>query len=134
MHGQVVVRAAALSSTAAVSTRRVVSGCHLPATLRDKHLDHDGHSATTRLSTCMFDHHRRSDGHHHTRMPATLRLRSDRQHLDHMPAAMPTGHRNEQHNDDRLPTAMPGEHCRRAHDQPHRARLSCPLPAPLHGR
>jgi hypothetical protein len=132
MHGRVLVRTVTLPSTTAVPARRVVPSRYLPATLRDEHLYHDGHSVTTRLSTSLFDHHRHSDGHH-TRMPATLRLRSDRQHLDRMPAAMSTGKRNKQHDDDRL-SAMPGERHWYVQHQSHCGLLSSAVPAPLHGR
>jgi hypothetical protein len=102
VHGRILVRPAALPSTSAVPARRVVPSGHLLATLRYGHLPQDGHAATTRLSTPLFD-----DRHSHgrrTRMPATLHLRRGGQCLDPMPPDMPTGRRNEQHDDDRLPS------------------------------
>jgi hypothetical protein len=108
MHGRVPVRAA-LPPTAAVSAWRIVPSGHLPTTLRDEHLSHDGRSATTRLSTALPDHHRHSDGPR-TRVPTTMRLRRGRQRFDHMPAAMSPGRRNERHGDDRLSTALPDHH------------------------
>jgi hypothetical protein len=131
------VPAAAVPSTSAVPTRCIVPSGHLLAPLRYEHISRDGHSrdghsATASLSTPLFDHHRHS-GWHHTRMPAPLRLRRGRQ-CHPMPAPMPTGWRNEQHDDDRLPTALPGERHHCAQRQSQRGLLSSAVPAPLHGR
>jgi hypothetical protein len=132
MCGSDLVRATALPPIAAVSAGRAVPSDRLPTTLPSEHLPHDGHSATTRLSAPMLHHLRHSDGHH-TFVSATVRLRRGRQRLDRMPAAMPTGLRDEQRSHDRM-SAMPGEPHRHAHHQSQRSLLSraCALPASLH--
>jgi hypothetical protein len=95
MQGWLLVRAAALSATTAVSPRRIVPSGHLPAALRDEHIRRDGRSAATRLSTLVLDRHRLGHGHGHDTLPATMPLRGGRQRLQHVPAALPTGRRTE---------------------------------------
>jgi hypothetical protein len=82
MHGRILVRAAALPATAAVSARRVLPGGPLRAALRHEH-HHNGRPAAARLSTPVFARH--SDGRRTAAVPAALRV--DRHHT-RMPAAL----------------------------------------------
>jgi hypothetical protein len=81
MRGRILVRAAALPATAAVSARRDVPGNPLRVALRYEH-HHNGRPATARLSTPLFGCH--SAGRHTVVLAA---LRADRRHTS-MPAAL----------------------------------------------